>query len=73
LVIEETVLNVPFTVFFTNEPVPFTIPNPPSIGPFYIPLTGISTKSLTPFPIFLNRPTGFPIILEEPSNLNIFF
>ena len=43
---------------------------PPYKGPpWTIPSIGFSKRSLTPFPILVKSPTGFPRISIEPNTL----
>jgi hypothetical protein len=43
-------LNDPARVFLIKDPVPITIPFPPSKGPFTKPSIGLSIKSKIPTP-----------------------
>ena len=63
---------MPETVFLIREPAPITTPSPPSSGPLMNPSFGFSNRSSTPDEMFLNKPTGLPMILIDPTIANIY-
>ena len=67
-----TELNAPAIVWVTNDPAPYTNPNPPSNGPLVNPSTGLSIKSVTPVDMLLNSPTGLPNTLNDPNSFSIY-
>ena len=60
-------------VFLIKEMLPSAIPYPNSIGPSPNPWRGFSWKSISPVEIFLNKPTGLPIISIYPISAKRFF